>query len=407
MQAQPTRQPTQSSRLAIAFSNTGHLFTHVFTILYATAVLYLPTVFDMAYGEMLGLASPGLILYGFCALPAGWLADRWSQVGMLVLFFIGLGGATLLTGLANNSTTLLCGLTLLGLFASIYHPVGIAWLVANASKQGMSLGIDGVFGNLGSALAPAFVGLMIDTASWRAAFIIPGIASIVTGMALFYCWRRQYVADRHSDRVPQPQAEPGSYKRVFYILLVTMACNGLIYTGLMNTVPKLFEGGLGDSIVGNYTQLGAIAGLVIGLSSFASIAGGWLADRYSAKAIYLIFSLLTLPPLLVLTSLSGMALVVVFFCALCFNLTFAAAENMLVARYTPFRWRSVAYGARFVLALGVGGLTVRFAGALYDATGSFNQLYTLFAAAALFAAIGAALLPGMLSTQQSRAGGAG
>jgi MFS family permease len=365
--------------------------------LYATAVLYLPTVFDIPYGEMLGLASPGLILYGFCALPAGWIADRWSKVGMLVIFFIGLGVATTLTGLADSRGELLFGLTMLGLFASIYHPVGIAWLVANAKKQGLSLGINGVFGNLGSALAPLFTGLMIDVVSWRAAFVIPGIACVATGLALLVCWRRGYAIDAETDRAPQPAAEPGSYKRVFYILLVTMACNGLIYTGLMNTVPKLFEGGLGDALAGNYTQLGAIAGLVIGLSSFASMAGGWLADRYSAKAIYLIFSLLTLPPLLLLTSLTGTALVAIFFCALCFNLTFAAAENMLVARYTPFRWRSLAYGARFVLALGVGGLTVRFAGSLYDATGSFTLLYMIFSAAALIAASGAALLPGTLS----------
>ena len=379
------------------FSNTGHLYTHVFTILYATAVLYLPVVFNIPYGEMLGLASPGLILFGFCALPAGWLADRWSKVGMLVIFFVGLGAATVLTGLAQTRSGLLVGLTALGFFASIYHPVGIAWLVANARKQGLTLGINGVFGNLGSALAPLFTGLMIDVASWRVAFIAPGIASIVTGLALLICWRRGLVVDTKTDRAPQPAAEPGSYRRVFYILLVTMACNGLIYTGLMNTVPKLFQGGLGNALAGNYTQLGAVAGLVIGLSSFASMAGGWLADRYSAKIIYLLFSLLTLPPLLLLTSLSGTALVAVFFFALCFNLTFAAAENMLVARYTPFKWRSMAYGARFVLALGVGGLTVRFAGALYDATGSFTLLYMIFAAAALIAAAGAALLPGSLS----------
>lgn len=316
---------------------------------------------------------------------------------MLIIFFIGLGASTILVGMASTKTGLLFSLTLLGLFASIYHPVGIAWLVACAKKQGMSLGVNAVFGNLGSALAPLFTGLMIDTVSWRAAFIIPGIAAVLSGIALLVAWQRGVVSDAHTDVAPQPAAEPGSYKRVFYILLLTMACNGLIYTGLMNTVPKLFQGGIGDALAGNYTQLGAIAGMVIGFSSFASMAGGWLADRYSAKVIYLIFSLFTLPPLLVLGNLTGTTLIVVFFMALSFNLTFAAAENMLIARYTPFRWRSMAYGARFVLALGVGGLTVRLAGSLYDHTGSFTQLYVLFAIAALVSATGAALLPGSLS----------
>ena len=57
--------------VAIRFSNIGHAYTHLFTILYATAVLYLPRVFDRPYGELLGLSSLGLVLFGVGALPAG------------------------------------------------------------------------------------------------------------------------------------------------------------------------------------------------------------------------------------------------------------------------------------------------------------------------------------------------
>ena len=91
--------------------------------------------------------------------------------------------------MAMGPTILFIGLTLIGLFASIYHPVGIAWVVAWANKQGMTLGINGVFGNAGSAIAPVFVGLMIDYVTWRAAFIIPGVLSIFVGTALLLVWR--------------------------------------------------------------------------------------------------------------------------------------------------------------------------------------------------------------------------
>ena len=169
---------------AILFSNVGHSFSHMFTVLYATAVLYLPKVFDMPYGELLGLSSLGLVLFGVAALPAGWLADRWSQIGMMVIFFLGIGVGAIFVGLAEGSKGLFIGLTLIGLFASIYHPVGIAWVVAWAKKQGMTLGINGVFGNVGSAIAPVFVGLMIDYVTWRAAFVIPGVLSVVVGIGL-------------------------------------------------------------------------------------------------------------------------------------------------------------------------------------------------------------------------------
>ena len=104
---------------AIIFSNVGHGFSHMFTVLYATAVLYLPKVFDLPYGELLGLSSLGLVLFGVAALPAGWLGDRWSQIGMMAIFFLGIGVGAIVVGLAVGPERLFIGLTLIGLFGSI------------------------------------------------------------------------------------------------------------------------------------------------------------------------------------------------------------------------------------------------------------------------------------------------
>ena len=380
--------------LAIAFSNLGHVYTHMFTILYASAVLYLPSVFGLGYGELLELASLGLVLFGVGALPAGWLGDRWSQVGMMVIFFFGLGAGSLVTGLAPGTGTLFLGLCLLGLFASIYHPVGIAWLVACARKRGITLGINSVFGGVGSAAAPIFVGVMIDYFSWRAAFVIPGVVSLLTGAALWLAWRRGTVSDVRSERTPPAKPGRGAIRRVFIVLTLTMACNGFIYTGLTHTMPKVFETGLEPLIAGSYTEIGLYVGGVIALASACSVIGGWLADRYSARAIYVSCWLAMVIPIFVLTSTAGMLLLAVAALAMAFNAGFAAAENMLVAHYTPFRWRSLAYGAKFVLALGIGGLTVSLAGRTYEATGSFDLLYVLFTGATLAAALGAMMLPG-------------
>jgi MFS family permease len=382
------------ARTAIFFSNVGHCYTHMFTVLYATAVLYLPQVFELSYGELLRLSSLGLVLFGVAALPAGWLSDRWSQVGMMVVFFIGMGAGAIVTGLARGPDMLFAGLTLIGLFAAIYHPVGIAWIVAWARRQGMTLGINGVFGNVGNALAPVFVGIMIDYVSWRAAFVIPGALAILTGFALLFAWRRGWVDEARTDRAPPPETDPGAVVRVFFVLTITMACSGFVYTGMANTMPKLFELGLGEGLAGSFTRIGLFVGAVTGLASLSSIFGGWLADRYSARSIYMIFWALQAPLLFVIVSLVQLPLLLVAFLALSFNLTFAAAENMLVAHYTPFRWRALAYGAKFVLALGVGGLTVLLAGWLFDREGGFSLLYILFGSAAALAVVAAALLPG-------------
>ena len=379
---------------AILFSNVGHSFSHMFTVLYATAVLYLPKVFDMPYGELLGLSSLGLVLFGVAALPAGWLGDRWSQIGMMVIFFLGVGAGAIVVGLADGPSGLFIGLTLIGLFASIYHPVGIAWVVAWAKKQGMTLGINGVFGNVGSAIAPVFVGLMIDYVTWRAAFIIPGALSIMASAGLLFVWRAGWIKDVTKDRASTGAPDSSAFVRVFIVLTITMACTGFVYTGLTNTMPKLMEMGLSAAMASSYTEIGVFVGIVSGVASLSSIFGGWMADRFSARAIYIVFWVLQIPLLFVIVSLSDYTLLVAILLVLSFMLAFAAAENMLVAHYTPFRWRAVAYGAKFVLALGVGGLTVHLAGWLFDKDGDFGTLFALFGGAAILAAAAAFLLPG-------------
>ena len=379
---------------AIIFSNVGHGFSHMFTLLYATAVLYLPKVFDLPYGELLGLSSLGLVLFGVAALPAGWLGDRWSQIGMMAIFFLGIGVGAIVVGLAVRPERLFIGLTLIGLFGSIYHPVGIAWVVALANKQGMTLGINGVFGNTGSAIAPVFVGLMIDYVTWRAAFIIPGVLSIFVGTGLLLVWRAGWIRDVTKDRTPTVAPDSSAFFRVFIVLTITMACSGIVYTGLTNTMPKLMEMGLSAALAASYTEIGVFVGIISGLASLSSIFGGWMADRYSARSIYIIFWTLQIPILFTIVSLSDVPLLVAVLLVLSFMLAFAAAENMLVAQYTPFRWRAVAYGAKFVLALGVGGLTVHLAGWLFDSNGDFGVLFALFGGAAILAAAAAFLLPG-------------
>ncbi len=180
---------------------------------------------------------------------------------------------------------------------------------------------------------------------------------------------------------------------MFIILTITMACTGVVYSGLTNTMPKLMEMGLNRTLAASYTEIGIFVGIVSGLASLSSLIGGWMADRYPARSIYIVFWLLQVPLLFIITSLSDVPLLVAILLVMSFMLTFAAAENMLVARYTPFRWRAVAYGAKFVLALGIGGLTVHLAGWLFDRDGNFVLLFSLFGGAAILATSAAFFLP--------------
>ena len=84
--------------------------------------------------------------------------------------------------LSNNVWFLSFSIGLIGVFASIYHPVGIAMLIKTNKNIGFRLGINGVFGNMGVAAAPLITGLLLTVGDWRICFIIPGIFCILYGV---------------------------------------------------------------------------------------------------------------------------------------------------------------------------------------------------------------------------------
>ena len=155
-------------RVDFFFLNIGHFFDHFFILIFATAAaLVLAKEWGLSYAELIPYATPGFIAFGLGAIPAGWLADKWSRKGMMVIFFIGIGGATALTAMADTPFAMGCGLLAVGAFAAIYHPVGIALVVETHERTGVALAVNGVFGNLGVASAALVTALFIDTLGWR------------------------------------------------------------------------------------------------------------------------------------------------------------------------------------------------------------------------------------------------
>src|SRR5215510_2719419 len=169
-------------RWLVPFINAGHFLDHLGMLVFPTVVLALAREWDRPYSELLPLTLGGFIAFGAFALPAGWLADHWSRYRMMVVFYLGLGASLFVTGFAQSPWQIGMGLTVIGMFAAIYHPVGIAMLVAAPEKMGRALGWNGLWGNLGLAAAALISGALMDWLGWRAAFFVPGIICILSGI---------------------------------------------------------------------------------------------------------------------------------------------------------------------------------------------------------------------------------
>lgn len=385
--------PSSSDRLALGFSCVGHSFAHLLMLLYPTVVLSLELAWNRPFEELIGLMLVGQVLFGVGAVPAGWLGDRWSAPGMMAVFFLGTGAASIATGFADGPFEIALGLAVIGLFASIYHPVGIAWVARNPVNRGRALGINGIFGSAGTAGGAVVAGSLATAFGWQWAFIVPGVLCVAAGAVLVLLILAGRVGDaQRSARAVPSESSRGDMMRGGLVLLVTIACSGLIYQTTSFAMPKLFEQRL-DGVVESAAGVGVLVSAVYLVSAGAQVLGGWLADRYDLRRVYFACWLLQIPILALAVTVAGPVLIPVATLMVLVNTTAVPAENSLFARYTPPAWRGTAFGVKFLVSLGVAAVSVPLVGEMYRAFQEFGPLLATLAAAAAIGTAVALLLP--------------
>ncbi|NQV58498.1 MAG: MFS transporter [Alphaproteobacteria bacterium] len=390
-QSAPVAAPT--ARVALGFASAAHTYSHMFVLFFATVVLVLERVWELPYAELFALSIPGAVMYGVAALPAGWLADRWSAAGMIAIFFIGTGVASILTGLARGPWELAAGLTAIGTFSAIYHPVGVPWLIKHSRNHGRALGINGVFGSAGTAIAAIVAGGLADLWGWRAAFMVPGLICLATGAAFVVALRMGLIIEGEGEASPAPPADAGDRRRAFAMLAITVVCSGLIYQVTAYALPKVFAERLIDFVGDSVWGIGGIVSLCYLVSSASQILGGELADRMSRKTVYVASQFLQVPTYALAFAIIGPALIPVAAVMISLNLMAQPAENALLARYTPLSWRGKVFGVKFLLTLGVSSIGLSLVPLIHAATGSLDGLFILLGLAAGLSFLAAAALP--------------
>ncbi|HEX9098448.1 MAG TPA: MFS transporter [Candidatus Dormibacteraeota bacterium] len=130
---------------------------------------------------------------------AGALTDVYGRRRMFLLGLAGFGLTSALCGLAPNLETLVVLRVLQGVAGAFLVPGSLALITANFSGplQGRAFGIWSGAASGTTLLGPAVGGLLVDTLSWRAAFLIniPIIA-----VAMYATWR--HVPESRSDESP-------------------------------------------------------------------------------------------------------------------------------------------------------------------------------------------------------------
>ena len=361
--------------LTLTFSSIGHAFMHMFAAFYFVIVLAIESSWELSYDELIKLWSLGALLVGLGALPAGWLSDKWSRSSMMVIMFFGMGFSSILCGLSNDNTFLFFSLSILGLFCSIYHPVGIAWVVNSSKKKGKALGINGIFGGVGIGLGAFIAGTFVEYFGWRSAFIIPGIISILLSLIVFILIFKGLISYKNIKSIDlEEKHSTNNLIVIAIILLISMFSIGLTFQILQTSIPKIL-----DMRINNIStfQIGFTIAIIYCFSGAMTVVGGLLADRYSLKIIYVAGIIAQAPCYFFIASFSGISLIVVCLLAMLFNSSILPTENILLAKFTPEEHHGLIYGVKFIVSFGAAPLGVYLVAKSYELTFEFNNLFIL------------------------------
>lgn len=377
------------------FLNAGHFLDHFLVLIFATAAaLWLTVEWEMSYSELIPYATPSFIAFGLFALPAGWLADKWSREGMMVIFFIGIGASAILAATANSPLQIAVYLTFVGMFSAIYHPVGLAMVVEGREKTGVPLAINGIYGNMGVACAALLTGFLIDVAGWRSAFFIPGLVSVFVGVAYLVFIR----ADRRS-RTDMPDSDadtntagPVAIPRralltTFAIIFFTTGIGGLVFQSTTFALPKVLDERLADFAV-TATMIGWYTFLVFAIAAFAQLVVGYLVDNTSIRTVFATVAAIQATFLGLMTQVDGFGALVV---AIAFMLAVfgqVPINDVLTGRMTRSEWRSRVFAIRYIVSFSIMASAVPLIAWVHGRWG-FNVLFGLLAlaASAIFCAV--------------------
>ena len=374
----------QQSKLHFFFLNLGHFLDHLFMLVFATvAALALTREWGLSYAELVAYATPGFVAFGAFALAAGWLADRWSREGMITVFFVGIGVASIVTALAATPLQIAFGLFAIGVFASIYHPVGIALVLEGRAKTGMAVAINGVWGNMGVATAALITGYLIDHAGWRSAFVVPGAVSIAIGVAYgAMIWRVAAPKAAAGSKTSATQAvfDKALFIRVIGIVFFTTALGGLVFQSTTFALPKILAERAANLDV-SATLIGSMAFLAFAAGSVGQLVVGFFVDRFSPRHAFLIVAALQVTFFALMPGLTGWGAVL---CAMAFM--FAAfgqipINDVLVGRVARTQWRSRILAVRYMITITIMAAALPLIGIVHGRWG-FDTLFVILAATA-------------------------
>ena len=368
-------------------------FAHFLNDVYAAFLAPMLPLVVSKFGLSLTLAGlTGTTFNASAALSQpffGLAADRTSRPLFTILgpllTIVGMG----LVGLAPSYGLMLLILFITGLGVASFHPQSFALAGSlGGERRGTALSVFVAGGELGYALGPLYVGLIVGAVGLHGTVIaaIPGL------IACAFLWR--HVRSLRPARLPAPDtlgSDLRQHGRVLVVIWLIAMIRSIISLSFILFLPLLMRE-RGQSLIAGATAVFLFGGI----GAFGGFAGGILSDRVGRRAILAVSFILS-PPLLLLFTQTTSAWGLVALALGGLTLYLGAPVNVAMAQEILPRRASLASSMVTGMAWGIAGVSLTLVGAVADRIGLTGTL-----AASLGLAVPCLVCIALLPRQVSR-----
>jgi MFS family permease len=380
-------------RLPSLLLNLAHTLDHLFLLIFATAVAAIAQDFGVArWEDLMPCATGAFVMFGLGSVPAGRLGDLWGRRRMMLVFFFGIGLSSCAVALTQSPLQISIALGVLGAFSAIYHPVGIPMLVRGAARPGAVIGVNGLAGNLGIALAALSTGLLVEHAGWRAAFVVPGLVAIAAGVLFAFTAPAETSAPAFRPGGTGLRLPPALARRTFGVMVASASLGSLLFNVTTNGNTQLLTERL-QGIVSDPGTLGLVLAVVYAVAACTQVVVGRLIDRVPMKPLFL--AIVSAQVLVFLLAAQASGWLWVLAVTACMISIFGAIpfNDAMVVRYIDDAMRSRVSGMRLAISFSVGSAAVWALGPVVKTHG-FDQLQLSLAGVAMLTLLVVSWLPG-------------
>jgi MFS family permease len=352
----------------VGLMGCSHALSHGFLLIYPAVLLLLQKEFSMDYLELGVVGNIMNFCYGLGALPGGMIFNYLGPKRLFLICFLGSSFVAILVSLSSTVALFAAGLALLGIFGSLYHPLGNAVISAKVREYGRALGIHGAVGNIGLSLAPFVIGLIASRWGWRQAYLFFAIPGIVLSASSFFVDLSLKRGKGLNPSVPSKVSLLGNFRIYFTPSLICLyLINAMInfsFIGSLTFLPVCLAKRTSFHLftMDNVAIGGMLSAIVLFMGVFGQFVGGLLAERPHLERRLVLVNVLSLPFIVAMsfaTNLLLLSLGLIFFFL---NFFLQPMTNTLLARCTSLEMRGTAFGIFFLFAFCVGSSASSFSG---------------------------------------------